>query len=267
MSLVNSFINQIGRELGRDAYRSVVSGVSSGARKQQIVNSDEPIYNQVINFELLANDEKTFKHLANLVEKAENTDPEDFEWQELFYELDNKIDFCKAHLAEEYLPQLEKLDQINAENYKWIKDKHLKYIDAVISYFDTIETKLTQKNMGVAYLLTLIGLRASYLGEQLIYTVINVLYVFLLGFTFFNGLMTYNDPKAFNGNLPTDTAKEISTIESTGFMLMGIALFFYLLYFGLGAYKIAKFKSKIELNRESRMKMESYRSTLFELKD
>ena len=28
MSLVNSFINQIGRELGRDAYRSVVSGAS-----------------------------------------------------------------------------------------------------------------------------------------------------------------------------------------------------------------------------------------------
>ena len=53
---------QIGRELGRDAYRSVVSSVSRGASKQQIVNSDEPLYKQVINFELLANDEKTYKH-------------------------------------------------------------------------------------------------------------------------------------------------------------------------------------------------------------
>jgi hypothetical protein len=262
MSLVNSFINQIGRELGRDAYRSVVSGASRGARKQQIVNSDEPLYNQVINFELLANDEKTYKHLANLVEKAENTDPEDFEWQELFYELDNKIDFCKAHLAEEYLPQLEKLDKINAENYKWIKDKHLKYIDTVISHFDTIETKLNQKNMGVAYLLTFIGLRASYLGEPLIYTVINVLYVFLLGFTFFNGLMTYNDPKAFNGNLPADTAKEIATIESTGLVLTGIALFFYLLYFGLGAYKISKYKKEIQKNSDTKLKFETYKAEL-----
>ncbi|MEY5001237.1 MAG: hypothetical protein RLZZ211_1273 [Bacteroidota bacterium] len=264
MSLVNSFINQIGRELGRDAYRSVISGASRGARKQQIVNSDEPIYNQVINFELLANDEKTYKHLTNLVEKAENTDPEDFEWQELFYELDNKIDFCKAHLSEEYLPQLEKLDQINAENYKWIKGKHLKYIDTVISHFDTIETKLSQKNIGLAYLLTLIGLRASYLGEQLIYTVINVLYVFLLGFTFFNGLMTYNDPKAFNGNLPTDTEKEIATIESTGLMLMGIALFFYLLYFRLGAYKISKYKKEIQKNIESKHKFEAYKAELLQ---
>jgi hypothetical protein len=262
MSLVNSFINQIGRELGRDAYRSVVSGAMRGARKQQIVNSDEPLYNQVINFELLANDEKTYKHLANLVEKAENTDPEDFEWQELFYEIDNKIDFCKAQLSAAYLPQLDKLDQINAENYKWIKDKHLKYIDTVISHFDAIDTKLSQKNMGVAYLLTLIGLRAIYLGEKLIYTVINVLYIFLLGFTFFIGLITYNDPKAFSGNLPTDTTKEIATVESTGLMLMGIALFFYLLYFGLGAYKIAQYKKEIQKNTDSKLKFETYKAEL-----
>jgi hypothetical protein len=34
MSLVNSFITQIGRELGRDAYRSVVSGASRGHRQE-----------------------------------------------------------------------------------------------------------------------------------------------------------------------------------------------------------------------------------------
>jgi hypothetical protein len=200
--------------------------------------------------------------LANLVEKAEHTDPEDFEWQELFYELDNKIDFCKEHLSAEYLPQLEKLDQINAENYKWVKGKHLTYIDTVISHFNTIETKLSEKNIGVAYLLTLIGLRASYLGEQLIYTIINVLYVFLLGFTFFNGVMTYNNPKVFGGNLPTETSKDIATIESTGLMLMGIAIFFYLLYFGLGAYKISKYKKEIQRNTDSKLKFETYKTEL-----
>lgn len=262
MSLVNSFINQIGRELGRDAYRSVVSSVSRGARKQQIVNSDEPLYKQVINFELLANDEKTYKHLANLVEKAEHTDPEDFEWQELFYEIDNKIDFCKVHLAEEYLPQLEKLDQINAENYKWVRGKHLKYIDTVISHFDTIESQLSQKNMAVAFLLTLIGLRASYLGEKLIYTVINVLYIFLLGFTFCNGLMTYTYPKTFGGNLPSDSAEELANIASVGMMLMGIAVFFYLLYFGLGVYKISKYKKEIQKNTDSKQKFVTYKAEL-----
>ena len=118
MSIVNSFINQIGRELGRDAYRSVMSPTAGSKRKQQIIDTEVPIFDQVINFELLANDEKTFRYLANLVEKAENTDPEDFEWNELFYELDNKIDFCKANLSEEYKDQLEKLDEINAQNFK-----------------------------------------------------------------------------------------------------------------------------------------------------
>jgi hypothetical protein len=121
---------------------------------------------------------------------------------------------------------------------------------------------LSQKNIGIAYLLTFIGLRASYLGEKLIYTVINVLYIFLLGFTFFNGLMTYNDPKAFNGNLPTDTAKEIATVESAGLMMMGIAIFFYLLYFGLGAYKINKYKKEIQKNTESKLKFETYKAEL-----
>ena len=92
MSIVNSFVNQIGRELGRDAYRSVMS---SSARKgsQRIIQEEVSLLDQVKNFELLASDEKTFRHLANLVEKAEHTDHEDFEWNELFYELDNKIDF------------------------------------------------------------------------------------------------------------------------------------------------------------------------------
>ena len=61
MSIVNSFINQIGRELGRDAYRSVMSPSAGSRRKQQIIDSEVPIFDQVINFELLASDEKTVR--------------------------------------------------------------------------------------------------------------------------------------------------------------------------------------------------------------
>ena len=113
MSLVNSFVNQIGRELGRDAYRSVMSPSASSKRKMQAAEAEIPIFDQVINFELLANDEKTFRSLANLVEKAEHTDPEDFEWNELFYELDNKIDFCKANLSDEYMLKISNLSSQN----------------------------------------------------------------------------------------------------------------------------------------------------------
>jgi hypothetical protein len=74
--------------------------------------------------------------------------------------------------------------------------------------------------------------------------------------------MTYNDPKAFNGNLPTDTAKEIATVESAGLMMMGIAIFFYLLYFCLGAYKISKYKKEIQKNTDSKLKFETYKAEL-----
>jgi hypothetical protein len=260
MSLVNSFINQIGRELGRDAYKTVMSSSSRNRRQQQIVESEEPLYNQIIDFELLANDEKTYRHLANLVEKAEHTDPEDFEWQELFLELDNKIDFCKSNLSEEYQTQLEKLDELNAENFKRIKEKHLRYINTIVSYYSNVE--LSKKNTLIASLLTLIGLRASYLGEKMIYTVLNLLYLVLLALIFVCGYLTYKNPIMYGGNLPNKTAIDIETIQSTGIVLMDLSLFLYLIYLGRGAYKIFKYRKEIKKNSESRIKFETYKIQL-----
>ena len=138
MGIVNAFINQIGRELGRDAYRSLASNSRGIQRKKHNIEEEELILDQVINFQLSEDDQKTFRNLANLVEKAEHTNYEDFEWNELFYELDNKIDFCKANLSPEYKVQLEKLDEINAKNYKFIKSKHYNYVDSVIKYFENM---------------------------------------------------------------------------------------------------------------------------------
>ena len=262
MSLVNSFINQIGRELGRDAYRSVMSPSAGSRRKQQIVDSEVSIFDQVINFELLANDEKTFRSLANLVEKAEHTDPEDFEWNELFYELDNKIDFCKANLSDEYKDQLEKLDEINAQNFKFIKSKHISYIDSVILYFENKSVELSKKNMWVAAILTLFGFRPSYMGEQFIYTLINLLYIFILGAIGFNGWITFQYPTQFNGNLPSETPADIALIETMGKVMLGIPVGFYLLFLLLGLRKILKYKKEIQNNFDSKIKFETYKSEL-----
>ncbi|MBM3165820.1 MAG: hypothetical protein FJZ80_10225 [Bacteroidetes bacterium] len=261
MGLVNSFINQIGRELGRDAYRTINSR-QRGRLQQKIADAEEPIYTQVLNFELLADDEQTFRHLANLVEKAEHVDPEDFKWQELFNELDNKIDFCKANLTQKYQGPLEKLDVLNARNYKAIKAKHIAYIDAVISHFDDNETKLAERNLGIACLATLIGLRPSYMREQHIYTVINILYLAMLGLIFFLGITTYNNPKDFSGNLPIETSRDLAIVQSTGITTMGIAIFFYLLYLGRGVTKILTYKKEIQNNIQSKIKFEAYKFEL-----
>lgn len=262
MSLVNSFVNQIGRELGRDAYRSVMHSSTGNKRKLHIDEVEAPIFDQVINFELLANDEKTFRYLANLVEKAENTDPEDFEWNELFYELDNKIDFCKANLPVEFHAQLDKLDEINANNYKYVKSKHVVYVDSVIGHFENIAADLSKKKPSIAAALTFIGLRPSYMGEQFIYTLINILYIFLLGIIGYNGWLTYHYPTLFNGNLPKVTPADIELITTMGKVMTGIPVGFYLLFIFLGLRKISKYRKEIQKNTDSKIKFETYKTEL-----
>ena len=262
MSLVNSFINQIGRELGRDAYRSVMSPSAGSKRKQQIVDIEVPIFDQVINFELLASDEKTVRHLANLVEKAENTDPEDFEWNELFYELDNKIDFCKANLPSEFHEQLEKLDEINANNYQYAKSKHVAYVDSVILHFENISADLAKKKPSTAAALTFVGVRPSYMGEQFIYTLINILYIFVLAKIGYNGWLSYQHPTLFNGNLPIESPADIALIQTMGKVILGITLGFYLLFLLLGLRKILKYQKEIQNNIDSKIKFETYKAEL-----
>ncbi len=262
MSLVNSFINQIGRELGRDAYRSVVSSSGSIGRKQRIIELEGSILDQVMNFELLASDDKTFRHLTNLVEKAENTDPEDFEWNEVFHELDNKIDFCKVNLSDEYQDQLEKLDELNASNYQLLKSKHVAYVDSVILHFENIATELSQKKPSIAAALTIVGARPSYMGEHFIYTLINILYIFVLATIGFNGWMTYHYPDLFNGNLPNQTPADIALIQTMGKVILGISIGFYLLYFFMGLRKILKYQKEIQKNIDSKIKFETYKAEL-----
>jgi hypothetical protein len=262
MSLVNSFINQIGRELGRDAYRSVVSGSGRIQRKQHIIELEGSILDEVMNFELLANDEQTFRHLTNLVEKAENTDSEDFEWNEVFHELDNKIDFCKVNLSDEYKDQLEKLDELNASNYQLLKSKHSIYIDSLVGYFENTAADLSKKKVSIAAALTIVGVRPSYMGEHFIYTLINILYIFVLGTIGFNGWMTYHQPDLFNGNLPKVTPADIALIQTMGKVMLGMTLGFYLLFLLLGLRKILKYQKEIQKNLDSKIKFETYKEEL-----
>lgn len=261
MSLVNSFVNQIGRELGRDAYRSVVSSTVR-KRSKRIIQEEEPLLEQVRNFELLTSDEMTLRELINLVEKSENTDAEDFEWNELFYELDNKIDFCKANLPVEFQDQLDKLDEINANNYQNIKAKHVAFIDSLILHVENLAIDLSKKSTFIAAILTVVGLRPSYMREKFIYTLSNLLYLFLLVLIFYNGFLTFRYPDLFNGNLPKETPSDLELIATMGKVLMIIPVGFYVLYFVLGMRKILKLKDQVQKNMDIKIQLESYKSEL-----
>lgn len=262
MSLVNSFINQIGRELGRDVYRSVTASPKRNRNKLKIIDSQEPIYDQVINFELLADDVNTFRHLVNLVEKAEHVDHKDFEWQNLFYQLDNKIDFCKDNLSSDLLPQLNNLDEINAINCKKVKEKHVNYIETIIANYRVSITKYDRIKVTLAFLLSFFGLRPSYYGETYSKTIVNILYLLTLGSAIYFGFLTYFNPRDFSGNLPNETIEDLARIQSVGKNLIIIATFLYLVFLYRGARKILNVRSEIENDKTYAIKFENYKNEL-----
>lgn len=97
------------------------------------------------NFQITATSSVTLNHLVNIVEKAENTNIENFEWEDIFIEIDNKIDFCKVELGVNSEEKLNELDEKNANNYKIKNDEHKLYIEGLIKVIDDSHTELNQK--------------------------------------------------------------------------------------------------------------------------
>jgi hypothetical protein len=261
MGLVNAFINQIGREMGRDAYRSI--GRVTGARRPKHIAEipEEDILNQVRNFGLLEHHNLTLRELTNLVERSEHADPEDFEWQELFLELDNKIDFCKDNLPSEFHEQLERLDALNAQNFNTIKTKHLAYIDTVIAHYQA-KIKSEEVNAIQAVLLSLLGCRAFYMKENRTNALLNVAVVILLGVFFTLGYLTYVDPVHNAGNLPNKTVADIQRIKNMGLGIMILTASLYFVQLLRAFLKISKSHKTVNENAINRDKFVQYKAQL-----
>jgi hypothetical protein len=261
MGIVNSFVNQIGRETGRDAYRSIISS-SKIRSKVSSVESPISLLQDVKIFELTGNDKATFLKITNLVEKSENSDPEDFEWEELFQELDNKIDFCKDNLDKEYHPKLEILDQLNADNYQKVKKEHIDYIERIIDMLENNNKILEQKNITTAKLVSLIGLRPYYMDKKVVYSTINIILLLIMGSIFYLGYLAYSEPILNAGNAPVSTQEEIAKVSRMGITLMvGISLL-YIFFLVFAFRKVNKYEFTIEDNKKSMLRFRKYLSEI-----
>lgn len=262
MGLVTSFINQIGREIGRDTYRSLVSKKLKNNDDFFSPFTDNSIYDEVIHFELRATEDETFRRLANLVERAEHADPEDFDWQELFYEIDNKIEFCKTHLSSEYAPKLDQLDTINAANYHKIKSLHINYIDSLINQ---VESNLNEENSigtGQIIVRSLIGLRTKNSKNNNIYTFIRILCLLAIILFFISGYLSYVKPAAYSGNLASNTSNDLDKVRSIGVFSMALSAGFYMLYFLIGLRQLTRKKSITKELFKSKESLIKYKSQL-----
>ena len=257
MGIVNSFVNQIGREMGRDAYKSVTSRNKTSSAESSIL-----LLQDVKSFELLENDDATLREITNLVEKSENSDSEDFEWQELFREIDNKIDFCKENLDKEHLPKLEILDQLNADNFQKVKNEHINYIERVIVVLENNIKHSEQKNIILAKLLSFIGLRPYYMDGKVVSSLYNLVLLLIMGSIFYQGYITYSEPVLNAGDMPVATLEQIAKVSRMGIGLMvGISLL-YIFYLAFAFRKINRYQHPILENKESSAQFQKYLSEL-----
>lgn len=227
MSLVNAFINQIGREIGHDVYRNIRVRSSKHIPTISYTDFNEDFNTEIKRFELAAYDKVSVRNLINLIEKSENINPRSFNWQDCYLELDNKIDFCKEHLDKEHLGKLEALDNQNAMNYSVAKERHKNYIIKTIENIKNEITNYESRNLTLSFILSLLGLNPIYfkmnfgkIFGHLFGTIVGVI-------CFYYGYITYIDPTMHHGNLPIENEAQIKIVKNVGIAIIVIGAVFY----------------------------------------
>ena len=163
MGLLNSMINQVGREIGRDIYRTAKN--SFGSSKEIPTNID--LNGMVRSFTLSSYDKVTMKNITFLVnEVIFKANPRTFDWDDLLIDLDSLIDDLKvAFKSSEYLEDIEKLDQMVFSKYNTLKELHKNFVsDLIEDHKNKINSYESRKGY-VTFFLSLFGLGAIYVEE------------------------------------------------------------------------------------------------------
>lgn len=113
MSFLNSVVNQIGRELGRDIYHSSKSKFKPQVNKSNI----ELLYDDIAGFKPAQYDKVTVRQISTFVDKLSKLPTTSTDVLNLYFDLDEKIDFCKEIVDEKSKSQLENLDKLNSDNF------------------------------------------------------------------------------------------------------------------------------------------------------
>ncbi|MFO0323251.1 MAG: hypothetical protein ACK504_12590 [Bacteroidota bacterium] len=227
MSLVNAFINQIGREIGHDVYRNLRIRSSKHIPTISYTDFNENFKAEIKSFELAAYDKVSVRSLINLIEKSEKINPRSFNWQDCYIELDNKIDFCKEHLDKEHLDKLETLDTKNAMNFSVANEQHKNHIAQTIEKIKKEITKYESLNLALGFLLSLIGMNPIYFKMNF-GKIFGHLFGTIVGaICFYYGYVTYIDPIMHHGNLPIENEAQIKIVKNVGIAIIVIGSIFY----------------------------------------
>ena len=228
MSLVNAFINQIGREIGREVYRNARVRSSKHIPSLSYTDFNKDFANEIKSFELATYDKVSVRNLVNLIEKSENINPRSFNWQDCYIELDNKIDFCKEHLDKEHLDKLESLDQRNSMNFSVAKERHKTFIGQTIENIKLEMANYEKRNPILAFTISLLGFNPIFyklnfgkIFSHLFSTVVGII-------CFYYGYIIYIDPIGHHGNLLINNDADLTKVKNLGITIIVIGSIFYL---------------------------------------
>lgn len=151
MGIINTFVNQIGRETARDVYRGTKTKRTSVSNQQvELSDTNDTLLLKVSSFKILVSEDETMRHLTNYIEEAENTTVDDFDWLDIFTELDNKIEFCKVELSERYQQKLQELDTQNQKTFSLKLAEHKQFISNYIAIVEEGLIKMPNYKIGLA---------------------------------------------------------------------------------------------------------------------
>jgi hypothetical protein len=256
MSLVNSMINQIGREMGRDLYWSTRQSLTSasarkgrsGARVSQIENDS---VNQ--NLLLLVSKKKWSARLrfSAMVEDIQETidlvdeqiDTQSFDWKDIYAELDNKIDDLKLTCKEEEASALEELDKKNYVGFSITRSRHKNWIKQVLE--NSPEQEEAPSSI-VILALSVVGLTSSKLKRGSLNVIAEILCA-LVWWTFM----------VFGYHL----IQEESELKN-GLALLGIGLGFYGLVLIGNFIALSDLRKAVREKNQRRQRLQAYHDSL-----
>ena len=171
MSLVNSLINQVGREMGRDLYWSTKQTLLSGgsrrgfgsarARNQVQVSTNQELFS-LVGKKKWSNKMRFPAVKQDIIETIEivddKIDPRSFDWREVYAELDNRIDDLKLASTDEEAPELEELDKKNFVSYSISLARHKTWLEQMV---ENDEKSVATPSKGTIFFLSFFGLTSK----------------------------------------------------------------------------------------------------------
>ncbi len=256
MSLVNSMINQVGREMGRDLYWSTRQSLTSasarkgrsGARMSQIENNS---VNQ--NLLLLVSKKKWSARLrfSPMVEDIQETidmvdeqaDIRTFDWKDIYAELDNKIDDLKLTCKEEEASALEELDKKNYVGFSIARSRHKTWIKQVLESSQELEQAPSSLSI---LALSIVGLTSGKLKRGTLNAIAEILCALVWwSFIVFGYRIMQEEGESMNG-----------------LKLMGIGLGFYGLVLIGNFIKLSDLRKVVQVKTNRRQRLQEYYNSL-----